>query len=200
MQVTTVPLISPFPFTRSLNSCQLSVPRQVARRVEAVPVSEHLGSSHVFTSSRCSRKSSPLEPISCHAGRVVSYGGPRVGRTQHVLPVLQGCSSPVWGFESCRGEKTLSSPYAGWTSASPSRLRFAALQRSGRKRGETTHVRPLPRKENPRFTGVSQADEETRTLDLLHGKQTLYQLSYIREGRSIAVSVEQGRHETTLVQ
>ena len=28
-----------------------------------------------------------------------------------------------------------------------------------------------------------QADEGTRTLDLLHGKQTLYQLSYIRVGQ-----------------
>ncbi len=35
---------------------------------------------------------------------------------------------------------------------------------------------------NPRFTGVLRADERARTVDLLHGKQTLYQLSYIREG------------------
>ncbi len=27
-----------------------------------------------------------------------------------------------------------------------------------------------------------EADERARTVDLLHGKQTLYQLSYIREG------------------
>ena len=27
-----------------------------------------------------------------------------------------------------------------------------------------------------------RADERARTVDLLHGKQTLYQLSYIREG------------------
>ncbi len=31
-----------------------------------------------------------------------------------------------------------------------------------------------------RISGPFQADEGTRTLDLLHGKQTLYQLSYIR--------------------
>ncbi len=29
---------------------------------------------------------------------------------------------------------------------------------------------------------VLEADERARTVDLLHGKQTLYQLSYIREG------------------
>ena len=34
----------------------------------------------------------------------------------------------------------------------------------------------------PRLAGALEADEGTRTLDLLHGKQTLYQLSYIREG------------------
>jgi hypothetical protein len=28
-------------------------------------------------------------------------------------------------------------------------------------------------KQNPRFTGAFKADEETRTPDLLHGKQTL---------------------------
>jgi hypothetical protein len=31
-------------------------------------------------------------------------------------------------------------------------------------------------------SGFSEADERARTVDLLHGKQTLYQLSYIREG------------------
>jgi hypothetical protein len=29
-------------------------------------------------------------------------------------------------------------------------------------------------------SGFCEADEGARTLDLLHGKQTLYQLSYIR--------------------
>ena len=31
-------------------------------------------------------------------------------------------------------------------------------------------------------SGFCEADERARTVDLLHGKQTLYQLSYIREG------------------
>ena len=31
------------------------------------------------------------------------------------------------------------------------------------------------------YSGWREADEGARTLDLLHGKQTLYQLSYIRE-------------------
>ena len=35
-------------------------------------------------------------------------------------------------------------------------------------------------------SGFLEADEGARTLDLLHGKQTLYQLSYIRERRIIA--------------
>ena len=35
-----------------------------------------------------------------------------------------------------------------------------------------THV-VNSRNKNPRFTGVLEADEGTRTLDLLHGKQTL---------------------------
>ena len=37
--------------------------------------------------------------------------------------------------------------------------------------------------EKPRRSGAfGGADERARTVDLLHGKQTLYQLSYIREG------------------
>ena len=35
---------------------------------------------------------------------------------------------------------------------------------------------------NPAERGFCEADERARTVDLLHGKQTLYQLSYIREG------------------
>ena len=34
----------------------------------------------------------------------------------------------------------------------------------------------------PRKRLEQRADERARTVDLLHGKQTLYQLSYIREG------------------
>ena len=36
-------------------------------------------------------------------------------------------------------------------------------------------------KKTPDLRGFCEADEGARTLDLLHGKQTLYQLSYIRE-------------------
>jgi hypothetical protein len=45
-----------------------------------------------------------------------------------------------------------------------------AIDQTGRKRGEKPSGRAAPHKENPRFTGVSEADEGTRTLDLLHGK------------------------------
>ena len=38
----------------------------------------------------------------------------------------------------------------------------------------------LPSEECPDTRGIRQADDGTRTHDLLHGKQTLYQLSYIR--------------------
>ena len=55
---------------------------------------------------------------------------------------------------------------------------------------------PRPRRErhkislryarNPPFpAGFAEADERARTVDLLHGKQTLYQLSYIREGGGV---------------
>ena len=37
-------------------------------------------------------------------------------------------------------------------------------------------------RKTPCFQGSCEADERARTVDLLHGKQTLYQLSYIREG------------------
>ena len=41
---------------------------------------------------------------------------------------------------------------------------------------------PIKEPESPRFRGAFRgADERARTVDLLHGKQTLYQLSYIRE-------------------
>ena len=44
-------------------------------------------------------------------------------------------------------------------------------------------------KEKPRLCGAfCEADERARTVDLLHGKQTLYQLSYIREASSVAES------------
>ena len=37
-------------------------------------------------------------------------------------------------------------------------------------------------KKPPVSGAFCEADERARTVDLLHGKQTLYQLSYIREG------------------
>jgi hypothetical protein len=40
---------------------------------------------------------------------------------------------------------------------------------------------PIPKKNPPFCSGFIEADEGARTLDLLHGKQTLCQLSYIRE-------------------
>src|SRR5687767_9043786 len=40
----------------------------------------------------------------------------------------------------------------------------------GRKRGDRTLVMIFAQKENPRFTGVLEADDGTRTHDLLHGK------------------------------
>ena len=40
----------------------------------------------------------------------------------------------------------------------------------GRKRGERPVTCLIRSKKNPRFTGVLEADEGTRTLDLLHGK------------------------------
>ena len=50
---------------------------------------------------------------------------------------------------------------------------------------EIHNSEPLHRKTR-RYQRVYEADERARTVDLLHGKQTLYQLSYIRAGRSIA--------------
>ena len=38
----------------------------------------------------------------------------------------------------------------------------------------------MAQKKTPGCAGALEADEGARTLDLLHGKQTLYQLSYIR--------------------
>jgi hypothetical protein len=42
-------------------------------------------------------------------------------------------------------------------------------EKMGRKRASLSVLE----KQNPRFTGVLEADDGTRTHDLLHGKQTL---------------------------
>jgi hypothetical protein len=51
----------------------------------------------------------------------------------------------------------------------------------------------VPNNKKPPFSGgFLEADEGTRTLDLLHGKQTLYQLSYIREVAPTLASADSG--------
>ena len=56
----------------------------------------------------------------------------------------------------------------------------------------------------PPERGFCEADERARTVDLLHGKQTLYQLSYIREGAEYsrdyaAELLAQERHDVVRV-